>query len=490
MMASMAVEAVQLPDVQRELLIGGSWRSAANGQRFGVEDPATGEVVATVADAGPEDGEAALLAAHHAQPSWGRTSPRFRSDILLRVYEAVVERRDWLATIITIEMGKPIEEARSEVDYSAGFFRWFAEEAVRAEGRMSRLPEGGGHIITTKQPVGPTIMVTPWNFPLAMGARKIAPAVAAGCTMIVKPAHQTPLTMLALASLFLEAGLPPGVLSVIPTTRPAEVVEPLLRNTMTRKLTFTGSTGVGRRLTAVAAERLLRVSMELGGDAPFIVFEDAEISAAVQGALQAKMRNMGQACTAANRFYVHESVARDFIQAIADAMSAMPVGHGLNPRTQIGPLIDEKACSRVAEVVDLAVKDSGNSLVLGGHRLEGSGYFFEPTVISTNGSADAITGQEIFGPVAIIHPFRDDDSLYRTVNLTPYGLSSYVYTRSLARAFRAVDELECGMVGINRGIVSNPAAPFGGVKESGLGREGGHEGLEEYLETRYVALTT
>ncbi len=480
-------ETAVLAGVPTNLYIGGQWRAASAGGTLAVEDPATGEPLIEVADAQPEDALAALAAAADKQAEWAGTAPRERGEILRRAYEAIVARADQLALLMTLEMGKALAESRAEIGYAAEFFRWFSEEAVRIHGRYMINTTGIGRILTMRQPVGPCVFVTPWNFPTAMGTRKIAPAIAAGCTMVVKPAQQTPLSMLALAKILEEAGLPGGVLNVITARRSGAVIEPLLKDPRTRKLSFTGSTEVGRRLIEQSAEQVLRVSMELGGNAPFLVFEDADLEAAIDGAFLAKMRNVGEACTAANRFHVHESLAERFADGLAERMGALKVGRGTEPDVDVGPLIDEDQRAKVAELVGDAV-DRGSRVLLGGHPVDGRGYFFEPTVLA-DVPADARTfGEEIFGPVAPIATFTSDEQALAAANRTEYGLVAYVYTRDLARAFRVCEGIETGMVGLNQGVVSNPAAPFGGVKQSGFGREGGFEGIGEYLETKYVAL--
>jgi succinate-semialdehyde dehydrogenase/glutarate-semialdehyde dehydrogenase len=483
-----ASERAVLEAVPTQLYIAGEWREAASKARLAVEDPSTGETLTEVADARPEDALAALGAAAEAQARWASSAPRERGEVLRRAYEAIVARTDELALLMTLEMGKALAESRAEVTYAAEFFRWFSEEAVRVHGRYMVNTTGKGRILTMRQPVGPCVFVTPWNFPMAMGTRKIAPAVAAGCTMVVKPAQQTPLSMLALAQILEQAGLPGGALNVITTRRSGEVIEPLLHDARTRKLSFTGSTEVGRRLIEQSARQVLRVSMELGGNAPFLVFADADLDAAVDGALVAKMRNVGEACTAANRFHVHESVAEEFARRLAERMGALRVGRGTDPETDVGPLIDEAQRSKVAELVGDAT-DRGARVLLGGERLNGRGYFFAPTVLA-DVSADArLLAEEIFGPVAPVATFSTDEQALEAANRTEYGLVAYLYTRDLARAFRMCERIESGMVGLNQGVVSNPAAPFGGVKQSGFGREGGFEGIGEYLETKYVAMS-
>ncbi|MDP9444377.1 MAG: NAD-dependent succinate-semialdehyde dehydrogenase [Actinomycetota bacterium] len=485
------------PDTEREarvvaavetgLFIGGRWRAAEHGRTFPVEDPATGDVLTEVADASVADGRAALDAAVAAQPEWGRTPPRDRGEILRRAFERITERVDDLALLMTLEMGKPVAESKAEITYGAEFFRWFAEEAVRIDGRWSTAPNGASRLLTMKQPVGPCLMITPWNFPLAMGTRKIGPAVAAGCTMVMKPASLTPLSMLALAGILREAGLPDGVLNVVPTTSTGEVMEPLIRDPRLRKLTFTGSTEVGRRLVEQSAPGLLRLSMELGGNAPFLVFDDADLDAAVDGAMLAKMRNVGEACTAANRFLVHESVAGDFSRRLAERMAALRVGRGTDEGVQVGPLVEAKQRDKVAELVEDAVA-RGATVLCGGKASEGPGYFYPPTALTDVPHDARMYREEIFGPVAPVYPFRSDDEALAMANDTAFGLVAYAYTGGLSRALAVAERLETGMVGLNQGIVSNPAAPFGGVKASGFGREGGAEGIEEYLETKYVGI--
>lgn len=486
-MADRAIETAALGEVPTELFIGGEWRAARSAASLAVEDPATGCTLTEVADASAEDALEALAAASEAQAAWSARPPRERGEILRATYERLIERRDQLALLMTLEMGKALAESRAEITYSAEFFRWFSEEAVRIHGRYMVNPAGTGRILTIKQPVGPCVFVTPWNFPSAMGARKIAPAVAAGCTMVVKPAEQTPLSMLALASILDEAGLPAGVLNVITSSSAGEVIEPLLKDPRTRKLSFTGSTGVGRRLVEQSADQLLRVSMELGGNAPFIVFEDADLDAAIEGAMLAKMRNVGEACTAANRFLVAEALAEPFTAALAARMSAQRVGRGTEEGVQIGPLIDRAARVKVEELVDDAV-ERGAKVIAGGSAIDGPGWFYEPTVLGEVPVAARISEEEIFGPVAPVFAFSDEREAIELANATEYGLVAYLYTRDLQRALRVSEALETGMVGLNQGLISNPAAPFGGVKQSGFGREGGFEGIEEYLETKYVAV--
>jgi succinate-semialdehyde dehydrogenase / glutarate-semialdehyde dehydrogenase len=474
------------PD-QRGLYIGGTWREAEDAKRFDVIDPADGSVLTDVADGSIGDAVAALDAAVDAQAAWAATAPRERGEVLRRAFELVTDRADQFAHLMSLEMGKTVAEARGEVSYGVEFFRWYAEEAVRIHGRWMQAPAGGSRLLTIKKPVGPCLFITPWNFPLAMGTRKIGPAVAAGCTMVVKPAGQTPLTMLALAAVLEEAGLPGGVLNVVTTRHTGELSETLQADDRLRKVSFTGSTGVGKVLVRQSADRLQRLSMELGGNAPFLVFEDADLDAAVDGAMVAKMRNMGEACTAANRFLVHSSVADEFAEKLGKRMGALTLGRGQDDGVDVGPLIDESAVAGVSRLVRDAVEE-GATVVCGGEAPGGPGYFYPPTVLLDVPADSAINVQEIFGPVAPITTFESEGDAVRQANDTEYGLASYVYTRDLARTIRLAESLDFGMVGVNTGLISNPAAPFGGVKSSGFGREGGFEGIEEYLETTYVAL--
>jgi succinate-semialdehyde dehydrogenase/glutarate-semialdehyde dehydrogenase len=474
------------PD-QRNLLVGGTWREAANGGRLDVIDPADGSVITDIADGTTGDAEDALDAAVGAQAAWAATPPRERGEILRTAFELITERADAFAALMSLEMGKTVAEAKGEVTYGADFFRWYAEEAVRIHGRWMKAPAGGSRILTVKKPVGPCLFITPWNFPLAMGTRKIGPAVAAGCTMVIKPASQTPLTMLALAALLAEAGLPDGVLNVVTTSDSGGLSETLMADDRLRKVSFTGSTGVGKRLVKQSADQLQRVSMELGGNAPFLVFEDADVDDAVDGAMVAKMRNMGEACTAANRFLVHESVAQEFAEKLAARMGKLTLGRGQDEGVDVGPLIDEKAVESVGQLVTDAVHD-GAKILVGGKAPDRAGYFYEPTVLLDVPHDSAINVEEIFGPVAPITSFATEEEAVERANDTEYGLSSYVYTRDLSRTIRLAESMSFGMIGINTGLVSNAAAPFGGVKASGFGREGGFEGIEEYLETTYLAI--
>jgi succinate-semialdehyde dehydrogenase/glutarate-semialdehyde dehydrogenase len=486
-MSSSARERAVVDEVPTGLWLGGTTQPASGGAVLVVDDPSTGEPLAEVADASREDVMDALGMAVSTQEAWAATAPRTRAEVLRRAFELMTARAEDLALLMTLEMGKPLAESRGEVAYAAEFFRWFSEEAVRIAGRWSTSPDGATRLMTMKRPVGPTLMITPWNFPLAMGTRKIGPAVAAGCTMVVKPAAQTPLSMYALAAILQEAGLPDGVLSVVTTSSSGSVMEPLIRDPRLRKLTFTGSTAVGRALAAQAASGLLRTSMELGGNAPFLVFDDADLDAAVEGAVIAKMRNIGEACTAANRFLVHESVAGEFSRGLASRMAGLRVGRGTEEGVQVGPLVDESSRDKVAELVQGAV-DGGARVLTGAGAVGSRGWFYAPTVLADVPEEAALLSEEIFGPVAPITTFGTLDEAVRKANDTEYGLVAYAFTESLSTALELAERLDTGMVGINQGVVSNPAAPFGGVKHSGFGREGGTEGIEEYLETRYVGI--
>ena len=472
--------------VPKQLYIAGEWRDGAKGT-LTVEDPSTEAPLCEVADASVDDAKAALDAAVSAGPEFAAMAPRERGEILRRAFEMITERKDDLALLMTLEMGKTIRESLAEIAYASEFFRWFSEEAVRIDGRYAVAANGAGRILTMKQPVGPCLMITPWNFPMAMGTRKIGPAVAAGCTMVVKPAQQTPLSMLMLARILEEAGLPGGVLNLITASSSGETAAPLIADPRLRKMSFTGSTEVGRRLMAQASETLLRLSMELGGNAPFIVFEDADVDAAVTGAMLAKMRNMGEACTSANRFHVSGAVADEFASKLADKMGALKLGRGVDDDTDVGPLIDDTQRGKVSELVQDAI-GRGATAVVGGHARDGAGYFYEPTVLTDVPDDAELLQEEIFGPVAPVKGFADEDEAVAAANDTEYGLVAYVYTRDLKRALRVCERLQTGMIGLNQGIVSNAQAPFGGVKQSGFGREGGYEGIEEYLDTKYVAV--
>ena len=469
------------------LFIGGTWRAASGGRTLAVEDPATTDTLCRVADATPEDATAALDAACAVQQQWAAMPPRERGEILRRTYEIIIERADELALLMTLEMGKPLAESTGEVTYAAEFLRWFAEEAVRIDGRWAREPGGKGRLVTMKQPVGPCLLITPWNFPMAMATRKIGPAVAAGCTMVVKPAQQTPLSMTMLASIMTEAGLPPGVLNVITASSAGKTVGPLMTDKRLRKMSFTGSTPVGQRLMEQAAGNLLRISMELGGNAPYLVFDDADLDLAVDQAMIAKMRNMGESCVAANRFHVQQGVAEEFAARLAERMGALTVGRGTEATVNVGPLIDGVQRTKVAELVDNAV-DHGAKVMVGGEAPDRPGYFYAPTVLQGVPQTADMFAEEIFGPVAPVYSFSTEEEALAAANGSDYGLVAYAFTRDLGRSIRVMEGLETGMVGMNKGLVSNAAAPFGGVKWSGFGREGGREGIEEYLSTKYVAI--
>ncbi|MFE5856696.1 NAD-dependent succinate-semialdehyde dehydrogenase [Streptomyces sp. NPDC056500] len=477
---------VALDHCPTELLIGGAWRPSSDGRRIEVHDPAAAMPIAQVASATAEDAVAAVDAAEQALPGWAATPARQRSAVLRRAYELMTERSEFFATLISAENGKALPDARAEVAYAAEFFRWYSEEAVRLAGTVQHAPAGGYRILVDRAPIGVAVLVTPWNYPAAMATRKIGPALAAGCSVVLKPASDTPLTALAIGALMAEAGTPDGVVNVVPADRSGAVVTAMLEHRAVRKLSFTGSTEVGRRLLHGAADRVLSTSMELGGNAPFLVLEDADLDAAVQGAMLAKMRNGGEACTAANRFYVHESVAEEFGIRLAAAMGSLRMGPGLEKDTEVGPLVNAEAQAKVAELVDDAVA-RGARVRTGGRIPDRIGYYYEPTVLDEVAPGSAILDEEIFGPVAPLVRFRDEAEAIRLANATEYGLVSYVYTRDLRRGLAVSGALETGMVGLNRGIVSDPAAPFGGVKQSGLGREGGHEGILEYTETKYIA---
>jgi succinate-semialdehyde dehydrogenase/glutarate-semialdehyde dehydrogenase len=486
-MSTTTEETRVLDGVAKQLFIGGEWRDASGGNTLKVEDPATGEAIAEVADGTPEDAVAALYAACAVQAEWAQTAPRDRGEILRRGYEKLIARADELALIMTLEMGKPLAESKGEITYAAEFLRWFSEEAVRIDGRFAVAPNGQGRLLTMRQPVGPCLMITPWNFPMAMGTRKIGPAIAAGCTAVVKPAQQTPLSMLALAQILEESGLPPGVLNVFTSRSSSKTMAPLIADARLRKLSFTGSTEVGKSLVEASAHQLLRVSMELGGNAPFLVFDDADVDAAVEGAMIAKMRNGGEACTSANRFRVHASVSDEFTAKLAQRMAGLNVGRGTEDNVQVGPLIDATQRGKVAELVEDA-RSRGADAVVGGTMVDGPGYFFNPTVLADVPADAKLLSEEIFGPVAPVTTFTDEQDAIQWANATEYGLVAYVFTRDIKRAFRVIEGLETGMVGLNQGLVSNAAAPFGGVKQSGFGREGGPEGISEYLSTKYVAI--
>lgn len=478
---------IDISSLPTGLFIDGTWRDGKDRKFVDVVDPSTGRSIASVADATIDDAMEAVAAADRAAKGWTSTPPRKRSEILRRCFDLMIENKDMLAELISLENGKTISDAQGEVAYAAEFFRWFSEEAVRLNGEISTAPGGANKIIVQHQPIGIAVLVTPWNFPAAMATRKIAPALAAGCTCVLKPATETPLTGLVLANLFKEAGVPDGVVNVITSTQSGEVVNAMLNDPRVRKLSFTGSTQVGRILLREAAETVVSCSMELGGNAPFIVFEDADLDAAVEGAMIAKMRNGGEACTAANRFYAHSSIADEFSARLAERMGSMIVGPGYNRSSQCGPLINIRAVERLSGLVEDA-KTRGAKVLAGGSRIDGDGFFFAPTVLSDVAVGSKIFSQEIFGPIAAITSFDTEDEVVELANATEYGLMSYVYTRDLARGLRVSERMDSGMVGLNRGLVSDPAAPFGGTKQSGLGREGAHHGILEFCETKYIAV--
>ncbi|MGF9663226.1 NAD-dependent succinate-semialdehyde dehydrogenase [Arthrobacter crystallopoietes] len=481
------LEQTVLAAARRELFIAGQWGPASDGATFEVFDPATGEPLCSVADASAEDGQRALDAAVEAQKAFARTTPRERSQMLYRTHALLGERADDLALLMTLEAGKPVAEARAEITLAREFVLHFAEEAVRISGNYQQNPNGGGRMLVLRQPVGPAILVTPWNFPMSMGARKVAPAIAAGCTSVVKPAKETPLTMLALAAIFEEAGVPAGVVNVIPTSTSAEVVEPLIRSGKARKLSFTGSTAVGARLLEQASGQVLKTSMELGGNAPFIVFEDADLDNALEGLMLTKMRNAGETCTAANRIYVQRPVMEKFAAKLAERMSGFVLGRGVDEGVTLGPLINKRQQDTVEALVQDAVT-RGAKVLVGGSKPDRPGFFFEPTVLADVPADARILHEEIFGPVAPLVAFDDEDEVIALANDTEYGLASYLFTENLRRAVRVAEALDSGMVGLNQGSVSNAGAPFGGTKASGLGREGGPEGINEFLETKFIAM--
>ncbi len=477
-----------LAGVSTQLWIDGRWRESSDGARFDVEDPATEQTVASVASATAEDCLSAVAAAAKAFKLWSAKTPRERSEVLRRAYHIMIREHERLARIITLENGKSLADSRAEVSYAAEFFRWNSEEAVRISGQLSMAPSSGARILVNHKPAGVALLVTPWNFPAAMATRKIGPALAAGCTVVLKPASATPLTVLALMPLLEEAGVPPGVVNVVPSRSSGKVVSAMLADMHVRVISFTGSTEVGRMLLREAAQNVVRLAMELGGNAPFIVFEDADIDAAVDGAMIAKMRNMGEACTAANRFYVHEKVAETFVARLAEKMAALKVGNGLEPGVTVGPLVNAESRDKVDVLVRDAVQ-KGAKVVTGGKRPDGTGYYYLPTVLSDVPANADLVREEIFGPVAAIQVFRTEEEMLEQANASEVGLASYVFTRDLSRGLRVAERLQAGLVGLNRGMVSEPAAPFGGMKQSGLGREGGHEGVMEFLETQYVSVS-
>ncbi|MCI4657885.1 NAD-dependent succinate-semialdehyde dehydrogenase [Cryobacterium sp. ZS14-85] len=482
-----ARESELLARIPSRLFVGGEWADSSNGATLDVFDPATGSLLKRISDAQPDDGTAALDAAVAAADGWAATAPRVRGELLRRAFDLLIERSADFALLMTLEMGKPLAESHSEVSYGAEFLRWFSEEAVRVAGRYGSNPEGTGTMVISQRPVGPCFLITPWNFPLAMATRKIAPALAAGCTVVIKPPELTPLTTLMFAALLDEVGLPAGVVNVLTTSTSSAVSAPIIADPRLRKLSFTGSTAVGRTLMKQATENVLRTSMELGGNAPFIVFADADLEAAVDGAIAAKFRNTGQACTAANRFIVHSSIAGTFSERLAVRVSAMIVGRGTEPDVTIGPLIDDKAVEKADSLVRAAISD-GAGLVIGGIRPRRTGSFYAPTVLTGVPRTSTILQEEIFGPVVTIVEFQTEDEAVDLANDTEYGLASYVFTRDLARGQRMIDRLDTGMMGLNTGAISNAAAPFGGIKQSGLGREGGLEGIQEYLSTKYTLI--
>jgi succinate-semialdehyde dehydrogenase/glutarate-semialdehyde dehydrogenase len=477
----------RLANVPTDLWIGGKWRKSSDGGRFDVIDPATENKVASVASATVEDAKAALDAASAAFPGWAAKKPRERAEVLRKSFELIMRDAERLAKLITIENGKALADSRGEVAYAAEFFRWFAEEAVRNVGQNSVAPGSGARILVQHKPAGVAVLVTPWNFPAAMATRKIGPALAAGCAVVLKPASDTPLTMLALMPILEEAGVPAGVVNVVPSRSSGKVVSTMLHDPRVRVLSFTGSTEVGRKLLHEAADNVVRPAMELGGNAPFIVFEDADIDAAIEGAMIAKMRNMGEACTAANRFYVHEKVHDEFAKKLTAKMSGLKMGNGLDDGVSLGPLVNKDGLAKVVELVDDAVK-KGAKILTGGKAPGGPGFFYPATVLANVSNDAKMLNEEIFGPVASIQTFKSEDEVVTRANDTEYGLVAYLYTKDVGRGMRVSEKLEFGMIGLNRGLVSDPAAPFGGMKQSGIGREGAHEGLMEFLETQYVSV--
>ena len=477
-----------LANVPTDLYIGGKWRKSSDNQRFDVIDPATEKTVASVASASVEDARAAVDAASTAMEGWAAKKPRERAEVLRKAFELIIRDTERFAKLMTIENGKALPDSRAEVAYAAEFFRWYAEEAVRNIGEVSRAPSSGARIFVQHKPAGVAVLVTPWNFPAAMATRKIGPALAAGCSVVLKPASETPLTMLALMPVMEEAGVPPGVINVVPSRRSGPVVDAMLKDPRVRVVSFTGSTEVGRKLLHAAADNVVKPAMELGGNAPFIVFDDADVDAAIDGAMIAKMRNMGEACTAANRFYVHEKVHDEFAKKLTARMQALKVGNGLDEGVMLGPLVNADTRDKVKALVEDAVS-KGASVLTGGKASGGPGYFYPATVLDKVPDSASLLREEIFGPVAALQSFSSEDDVIRRANDTEYGLVAYVYTRDLSRGMRVSERLDFGMIGLNRGLVSDPAAPFGGMKQSGIGREGAHEGLMEFLETQYVSMT-
>ncbi len=480
-------EKTAVEGVEKRLYIGGEWRDATGGATLEVIDPSTEEPICEVADATPEDAMAALDAAAGAQKEWAATPANDRAGILWKAFELMTERTEELATVMTLEMGKPIAESRGEIAYAADFFRWYSGEALRIDGNFKQFANGTSRVLVMRQPVGPALMITPWNFPMAMGTRKVGPAIAAGCTTVVKPAQQTPLSILAMAQILEEAGLPGGVLNIVTTKSSGATTGPLIQDPRLRKLSFTGSTEVGRKLIEASAQNVLKTSMELGGNAPFLIFDDADLDEAVEGALLAKMRNIGEACTSANRFHVAEPIREEFERRLGERMGALKIGRGIEEDVKVGPLIDQPSREKVAELVQDAL-DRGATCVVGGEIPDGRGYFYPPTVLGDVGPDARVLHEEIFGPVAPVTAFESEEDAIARANDTEYGLVAYVFTRDIKRAIRVCEALDTGMVGLNQGMVSNAGAPFGGVKQSGIGREGGTEGLEEFLETKYVAV--
>lgn len=485
MSISMGNTTLQNPPTQ--LYVGGEWRNASDGAVFDVVNPATEQVIASVASASAQDGLLALDCAQAAFAEWSNRRPRERAEVLRRAFELIIEQKEPLARLVTIENGKALADSRAEIAYAAEFFRWNAEEAVRNIGEVSQAPSSGARILVHRKPAGIAVLVTPWNYPAAMGTRKIAPALAAGCPVIIKPASETPLTMLALMPILKEAGVPAGLVNVLPSRRSGALVDTLLRDPRVRVISFTGSTDVGRKLLHSAADGVVNPAMELGGNAPFIVLHDADVDAAVEGALLAKMRNLGEACTAANRFYVHEAVHDEFAHKLAARMKALKVGNGLDAGVEVGSLVNAETRDKIVELIGDALS-RGAKLLTGGRGLQGTGFFFPPTVLVDVPAEAQCFGEEIFGPVAAIARFADEEDLVHRCNDTEHGLVAYVFTKDLGRGLALSERLDFGMIGLNRGLVSDPAAPFGGMKQSGIGREGSHEGIKEFLETQYISM--
>jgi succinate-semialdehyde dehydrogenase/glutarate-semialdehyde dehydrogenase len=470
-----------------DLYINGKWRESSTAARFPVHNPASAAVIADIADASIEDAMAALTAAHAAQAEWGASTPRYRAELLRRAFERVIERTEEFAAVISLEMGKPLAEARGEVTYGAEFLRWFSEQAAHITGTYAPAPNGGYRVVTTKVPVGPSLLITPWNFPLAMATRKIGAALAAGCTCLVKPAAQTPMTLALLMQVFDELEIPAGVVNFVPTTEAGAQSAALMADDRLRKVSFTGSTPVGSILLRQAADRVLRTSMELGGNGPFVVFEDADLDAAIEGAMLAKMRNAGESCVAANRFIVHRGIAEEFARRLTGRFEALVTGDAFDPASTVGPMIDAAQLAKVGELVGDAIA-RGARVRTGGQAAGGDGYFYQPTVLTDVPDSARLASEEIFGPVAAVYTFDTEAEALAMANSTEFGLVGYLYTRDVSRAIRFAERMETGMAGVNRGLVSDPAGAFGGIKASGLGREGGQTGIEEYLETKYLAI--